>query len=54
MVNVFLEMLVAEFLSSAKRIYSSLKVKIAEGSIPTRGVSLEINSLKIATFLFAM
>ena len=47
MVNVFLAMIFAEFTSSANLIYSSLKVNIAEGSIPIRGVISVINSLKI-------
>jgi len=53
MVNVFLAMIFAELTSSANLIYSSLKVNIAEGSIPIRGVLSVINSLKIDTFLFA-
>ena len=54
MVNVFLAIIFAEFTSSANRIYSSLKVNIADGSIPIRGVLLVIKSLKIDTFLFAI
>ena len=41
----------AEALSSASRIYSSLKVKIADGSIPIKGVSSEMIFLKMAIFL---
>ena len=43
----------AEVLSSANFKYSSLKVKIADGSIPISGVSSETLSLKISTFLLA-
>ena len=49
-VNTFLAIFSAELLSSARRIYSSLNVKIAEGSIPIKGVSSVIISLKTATF----
>ena len=54
MVNVFLAIIFAEFTSSANRIYSSLKVNIADGSIPIRGILLVIKSLNIDTFLFAI
>ena len=43
----------AESLSLASFIYSSLKVNIAEGSIPIHGVSSVIKFLKVETFLFA-
>jgi hypothetical protein len=51
--NVFFAIFSAEDLSSASLKYSSLKVKIADGSIPINGVVSEIKSLKIITFLFA-
>lgn len=47
-------MCLAETLSSANLRYSSLKLKIAEGSIPINGVSGEITSLKILTLVFAI
>ena len=50
---MFFDIAFAEVLSSANFKYSSLKVKIAEGSIPISGVSSETLSLKIETFLFA-
>ena len=43
----------AEILSSTNLGYSSLKDKIAEGSIPIKGVFSETKSLKIDTFLSA-
>jgi len=52
-VNVFFAIFLAVSKSSDKRRYSSLKVRIAEGSIPTNGISLLIKSLKSAIFLFA-
>ena len=53
-VKVFLAICLALALSSAKRIYSSLKVKIAEGSIPIKGVSSVIKVLKILMFSLAI
>jgi hypothetical protein len=40
----------AEAVSSARRMYSSLKVNIADGSIPIKATS-EIMGVKIATFV---
>jgi len=50
-VKLFFAIFSADTLSSAKRIYSSLKPKIAEGSIPIKGVSAVMISLKIAILL---
>ena len=50
-VKIFFAIFSADVLSSAKRIYSSLKVKIAEGSTPISGVLSVIISLKMVTLL---
>ena len=48
---MFFAIFSTDVLSSANLIYSSLKVNIAEGSIPINGVLSVIISLKISIFL---
>ena len=54
MVNTFLANFLALSLSSANRMYSSLKVNIAEGSIPIKGQSAVTKFEKMPTFVFAI